>query len=259
MQSENPYSSPALPPIQASVQPPGFRKVVVRPIELFKRGYALLGDQYWLLLGIVFVGIFVGSAVPFGLLLGPMFVGIYLCFLERERGRSTEFGTLFRGFDQFVDSFVATLLFVLASFVMMIPVFIFMIALIVTPIIRAAQNGQRPPEPDIFSLLMIYPLIMLVSVIIYIPFLFAFQLIADHKLKGLQAVLLSAKAAWANLGGLIWFMFVLMGVSVILTIMCYVPAILFMPISFAALFVLYRDIFPIEGQDRPNTEPPFLA
>lgn len=255
MQSDNPYSAPTLPPIQAEIRNPDFRKVTVRPIDLFKRGYTLLGDQYWLFLGIVFIGILVGSAVPFGLLLGPMFVGIYLCFLDRERGQRVEFNTVFRGFDQFVDSLVASLILVIGSFVMMIPVFIFMIILIVAPIIRAAQNGQRPPEPDIFAFLLIYPLIMFVSLVAYIPFLFTFQLIADRKLKGWQAVKLSARAAWLNLGGIIWFLIVMMGLSVILMMMCYVPAILFMPISFAGLFVLYREVFPTEPASYSATGP----
>jgi uncharacterized membrane protein len=250
MQNENPYSSPALPTsVQTANRNPEIRKVNVNPIELFKRGYALLGDQYWLFLGIAFIAILIGSAVPFGLLMGPMLVGVFICLLHRERGQRVEFGTVFRGFDQFMDSFIATLIMVGASLLLMIPLVIFMLIMILTPIIRAAQNGQKPPEPDMLTILLMYPLIILVSVIIYVPFLFTFQLIADRKLKGSQAVMLSARAAWKNLGGIVWFLFVLMCLSILLMIMCYLPALLFMPISLASMFVLYRDIFPLEPVD----------
>ena len=74
------------------------------PIALYKRSYALLGEQYWLFFGITLVGIFLGSLVPFGILMGPMMVGIYMCFADRERGKQVEFGTLFKGFDQFANS-----------------------------------------------------------------------------------------------------------------------------------------------------------
>ncbi len=238
MHDSNPY---AVPPSQpTNFLPQDFRKVRIRPIELFKRGYALIGDQYWLFLGITFVGIIIGSMVPFAIILGPMLVGIYLCFMQRERGERVEFGTLFKGFDQFVDALVAMLVLLALSFLLIIPICIVMFVVM----LALSAGGDEGGIAGLGFLILMYPVILLVSIAIYVPFIFTFQLIADRKLKGMDAVKLSARAAMQNLGGIIVFMIVLMIVSVLLTMMCYVPGILFLPISFASIFVLYRDVFP---------------
>ena len=240
MDGDNPYSAPATTQLETD---PTIRKVSIRPIELFRRGHALLGNQYWLFFGITVVGILIGSMIPMGLIVGAMMVGIFLCFLDLERGVKVEFATVFRGFEQFVDSLVATLIMVGASLLLMLPAFVVIFALIVLPVIAAERNGVQA-EPPVALLLLIYPVIFLISFALYIPFLFTFQLIADRKLKGFQAVWLSARAAWKNLFGVAWFLFVNMFISILLAIMCYLPALFFMPISFAAIFLLYRDIFP---------------
>jgi len=172
-----------------------------------------------------------------------MMVGIYLCYIDRERGLTVEFGTLFRGFDQFKDALIATLIMIGLSFVLLIPIMIAMFVVILVPIIAAQGNAGPPPEPSIWVMLMFYPVIILVSFAVYIPFLFAFQLIADRKLTGLEAVKLSARGTFKNLGGVILYMFMIMFISIVLAMMCYVPAFFFMPISFGSMFVLYRDIY----------------
>src|SRR5205814_1287210 len=82
-----------------------FRRGVVAPVECIKEGWALIKDQYWLFLGISLVGVLIGGAVPI-VLLGPMMIGIFLCLLQRQRGEPVEFGTLFKGFEQFVQGLV---------------------------------------------------------------------------------------------------------------------------------------------------------
>src|ERR1700686_3169618 len=96
-----------------------FERGVIRPVECLKGGWELIKDQYWLFLGIVFVGIFIGSAVPI-VLIGPMMVGIYLCFFRRMRGEQVEFGDLFKGFEFFVQGLIAAV-------IQMIPMLIVMV------------------------------------------------------------------------------------------------------------------------------------
>jgi uncharacterized membrane protein len=81
------------------------------------------------------------------------------------------------------------------------------------------------------------------SLCCYLPFLFAFQLIADRNLTGMDAVKTSLQGVKANLFGLLGYSIALALVSLILTFMCVIPAYLFMPISFASMFDLYREIY----------------
>ncbi len=125
----NPYA-----PTAVNEPTPG--KVKVRPIQLLQRSFEMIRGEYWLFLGITFVGLLIGSLVPFGILLGPMMVGIFLCFVQRQQTGRTEFGTLMKGFDQFLDAFVATLIMVAASVAVMIPllvVYFVVLALFVVP------------------------------------------------------------------------------------------------------------------------------
>ena len=81
-----------------------FVKTPVRPMDCLSESWELLGDAYWLFVGITFVGIVLASLVPIGILTGPLYCGIFLCWLRRMRGKSVTFEMLFRGFDYFVES-----------------------------------------------------------------------------------------------------------------------------------------------------------
>ncbi len=215
------------------------RRVNVNPVELFKRGYALLGDQYWLFLGMSLVAILIGSLIPFGILMPPLLVGLFFALMGREQGRTIEFGTLFRGFDKFGDSLIAYLIMMAVAFVVIIPLAIIFVAAM---IMFAATNGEGDAM-FMMAMLVLYPLVLVVSVACYVPFVFTYQLIADRGLTGMEAAKMSARGAWANLGGVLWYMFVSGLISLVLMMMCYVPLIFFLPISFASAFVLYRDIY----------------
>ena len=128
MSHSNPYSPDSNPytpdPILAN-DDLMIRRVAIRPIELLSRSYALIRDQYWLFLAIVLTGVFLGAIAPMGILFGPLMVGIYLCYIQRELGQPVEFGTLFRGFEFFLNSLVALLIIAGLSLVVMFPLFIF--------------------------------------------------------------------------------------------------------------------------------------
>src|ERR1043166_1151604 len=86
-----------------------FRTGVIKPVECIKEGWALIKDQYWLFFGISLVGILIGGAVPI-VLMGPMMVGIFFCLFQKQRRQPVEFGTLFKGFDDFVQSLIVALI-----------------------------------------------------------------------------------------------------------------------------------------------------
>ena len=110
-----------------------------------KRAYRLVGDQYWMFVGVTFVGTLVASAVPFGLIAGAVAVGIYLCYIQRERGGQVEFQALFRGFDFFMESLIAFLVYFIASVLVMIPFMIAIFVMVIGPMIAAAGNAGNAP------------------------------------------------------------------------------------------------------------------
>jgi len=240
---ENPYATPNLAS-ESTEQFSGFgpRKMPIHVLEIFSRAWNLVSGQYWMLLLIIFVGIVIGSLVPMNLLLGAMVVGIYLCLMEVERGEKVEFQTLFRGFDQFVDSLIVMILITALSFLIILPITLLFLGVAFANL--PVAEDQPPGIGFFLGVFGILPFAMAAGFLIYLPFLFTFQLIADRKMGALDSIKLSCRAVWMNLGGILLFFLVLGFLSLALAMMCYLPAILFAPISTAAVWILYRDIFP---------------
>src|SRR5437762_9815266 len=115
-----------------------FNVGVIKPTECLKSGWALIKDQYWLFLGISLVGTLIGGAVPI-VLLGPMMIGIFLCLLQRQRGEPVEFGTLFKGFEQFVQGLVVAALKMVPVIIILVPYYIFLVVVMATTMPRGGN------------------------------------------------------------------------------------------------------------------------
>src|SRR3954471_15709790 len=100
---------------------PSFNPRAVQPIECFRAGWAQIKDRYWFFLGVTTVAMLLASLVPLGILMGPMMCGMYLVLFEHMRGRAVDFNLVFKGFDRFVESLIATLIQLAAIFLSMLP------------------------------------------------------------------------------------------------------------------------------------------
>lgn len=237
-----------------------FRTGVIKPVECVKEGWALIKDQYWLFLGIVFVGIFVGGAVPI-VLIGPMMVGIYMCFFRRMRGEPVDFGLLFKGFDYFAQSLIAAVIQMIPLVVVMVPAYIIMFALMMTSMPRG--GGRMDPDASSRFLitflgfeLVFITVICIVGIIVGIFFMFAFPLIADRRLSGLDATKLSIKAGKANFGGILSLLLLNLAMGIVGVLACYVGVFFLMPVSLASYAVAYRRVFPALSQNFASPPPP---
>src|SRR6266436_860480 len=236
-----------------------FRTGVIKPVECLKEGWVLIKDQYWLFLGIVFVGIFVGGAVPI-VLIGPMMVGIYMCFFRRMRGEPVDFGILFKGFDHFAQSLIAALIQMIPMVVIMVPAYIIMFALMITSLPRGGRLDPDASSRFVITFLgfelVFVVVILVVGIAVNIFFMFSFPLIADRGLSGLEAIKLSVKAGKANFGGILGLILVNVGVGILGVMACYVGVFFIMPISLASYAVAYRRVFPALSQNFPSPPPP---
>ncbi len=163
MNTDNPYNNPYTPQGELPTSTLGpkhspkdgpIRKVNVRPMELLSRSKELIGNQYGLFLGITLVGVLVGSMVPFGIVMGPMLIGIYLCFLHRQAGRQVEFGTLFKGFDQFGEGLIAYLIMIGFSIVAsMVTVGLFLVVgLAALALVAGTMDGEAATGLGIYKI-----------------------------------------------------------------------------------------------------------
>jgi hypothetical protein len=215
-----------------------------------KTGWSLIKDQYWLFLGISAVGIMIGSLGPMGILLGPMMCGIYLCLFAHLRGERVSFELLFKGFDYFAQSVIATLIQVVPVMLLLLPVYIVFFVLFMSKM--NSQRGYRRPAPiDPFDPLFVglfiaIMVVVLIGTLIGALFVFTYPLIVDRRLSALDAVKTSIRAVMANLGGVLGLMALGLLLGFAGMLLCYVGAFLVMPIGLAAWAVAYRQVFPAE-------------
>lgn len=234
-----------------------YNRKAVDPVECIKAGWELVKPQYWLFVGMTFVAFFIGSAVPFGILMGPLMCGLYLTCFARRRGEPVEFGLLFKGFDFFVPSLVATLLHALPIVAILIPTYVLFYASMVLALVA---QGDNPNPLALLGVLGTFSLIMVAVVILIIfvsvGFTFAYPLIVDRRLRGLDAVKLSFKAAMANFWrllamGLLTGLMAMVGMA-----FCYVGMYLVFPISYGAIASAYERVFGLAHATEASNLPP---
>ena len=121
---------------------------------------------------------------------------------------------------------------------------------------------MNPDESSMFVLkflgfeLVFVVVILAVSIAVNIFFMFAFPLIADRGLSGLDAVKLSIKAGKANFGGILRLTLLNAALGILGVLACYVGVFFLMPISFASYAVAYRRVFPELSQNLASPPPP---
>ena len=236
-----------------------FKRNAVEPIECIKAGFELIKSQYWLFVGITVVGVLIGSVVPLGILMGPMICGIYLALFQTKRRQPIEFGILFKGFDYFGDSLIATLLHIIPVIVIIVPAYIIFFVFYFGFIEAMSQSGGSPNPAALlgfFGLVIVFWLaVFVVLILISVVFTFAYPLIVDRRLSGIDAVKLSIRAALANFWRLLGLLLITGLLNFLGALFCYVGAFFVLPIGFAAMAAAYEQVFGL-GEVRPNVPPP---
>lgn len=232
--------------------PVEFRSGVISPMECLKEGWAAIKGQYWLIFGIVFVGLLLGNAVPV-FLWGPMMCGVYLCLLRKLRGQPVDFGLLFKGFDYFSQSLIPAALQFLPGLVMFVLYFIVLLVYATT----AAPRGYvtQAEASEYFTTMMLMYLGFIIAFIVVawgvmIFLLFPYALIVDRGLSGWDSVKTSANAGLANFPGILALLLLSLLLMFAGVLACYVGAFLTWPIALASWTVAYRRIFG----DPPQTD-----
>jgi hypothetical protein len=238
---------------------PTFRRGVIRPVQCLNEGWRLIKDQYGLFLGITIVGVLIASVVPLGILAGPMICGIYYCLFRHFRGRPVKFEMLFKGFDHFLQSLIATLLMAIPALVILVPAYIILIVSMMAnmPAPAVAAPGAPPPPPPglppgFFAAFGGFYLVMLlVIIVLQIFFFFTYPLIVDKKMSGVQAVGTSVRAAMGNFGGILGLVLLIFLLNFVGSLACCIGQFFVMPLHYAAIAVAYRQVFDSDAEEPP--------
>jgi uncharacterized membrane protein len=221
-----------------------FRTGVIRPLECFKEGWDLIKPNYWLIFAITLVGMLIAGAIPFAVAMGAMYCGIYYCVFQLMQGRKPEFGDLFKGFNYFIPALIATL-------ILIVPVVIFTIisTASVFGVMFSMTDSRGNLDPS--AIFAMYGVLIgegvvfgIISGCIHAFIMFTYPLIVEHNLSGPDAFKLSAKAAWANLGGVVGLIVWEFILGFIGYLVCGIGLYFVLPVLFAGVLVGYRRVFP---------------
>lgn len=213
-------------------------------------GWELIKNNYWMYLGIVLLAWVMISCVPIAnfFIMGPVIVGVYYVLFREMRGEPVEFGMMFKGFEKFLPAMAAGL-------IQNIPSIIFQIFQITFDLGsriamgRTGRGGRDFGDADPLDAFMgIYMVVvlgfLLFSIVWHIAFMFVMPLIAEHEIGAIEAIKLSASAAFSNVGGLI--LLIILQIFIVFAgfaALCF--GIFFvMPLLYAAMAVAYRQVFP---------------
>ena len=240
-----------------------FNRRAINPIQCLSDGYEMLKGNYGNFLGVLIIGfliIIVGSCIPLSPLLPPMICGIYLCLLAMMNRQPFNSSTLFKGFEFFGPSFVASLVVTIPIFVLS---FVMQIGLGgLSAVADTLKENKNPNPEEIIPILVavfgfvfgIYLLIIVVALVLGTLTAFVYPLIVDRKLGAIDALKLSVRAVMGNFFGVLSLM--ILGQLIILAglLFFYVGALFVAPVIFASWAIAYRRVFPLQVAAPPNAQ-----
>lgn len=236
-----------------------FHKGAIDPAGCISNGWNLVKPNYWMYFGISLLSMLMIACIPCVnvILLGPVLMGVYYVLLREMRGEQVDFGMMFKGFEKFVPTFVVGLVQSLPGIVYQIFQYTLDIGRIATEGLGNQRNTdfyQASSSTDAIAgglaLLGIVGLILFVVVNIAwtITFMFALPLLAEHDLSPMDAIKLSAKAGWGNVGGVILLIILQALVALVGVLLLCIGVFFVIPIIYAATAFAYRQVFPMIDQ-----------
>ena len=250
-----------------------FNSGAIRAGDCISSGWELIKQQYWLFFGVAFLTFVITGCIPILnlFLIGPVLGGVFIIHFVRMRQQPIDFGMMFKGFEKFVPLMVIGLIQAIPGIITQGVRFTLDMGEIMRNIMKA--RGMNIPNANLLaesshdmtdlgisvallSFLLIFGIVMLIfGIVWHITFAFAIPLIADKDIAVMDAIKLSARAGWSNIGGLILLAILNFFVMLLGVLACGIGIFFALPILYASNAVAYRQVFPDVSPQSFNTPP----
>ena len=235
--------------------------------ECVSTAWELIKRRYGLYLGVTLLTMVLATWLYCisWVLLGPIWAGIYYIVTRDLEDEPIEFGMMFKGFEKFVPLMVIGLIASIPQILYFILSMFMNVASLFIPQ-GGGRDAQFFAEPTIspqiasgmIAAIIIGAIIFLLFFIAWsVTFFFVVPLTFEYDLSPGEAIKLSARAAWANFGGLVVLaiMNTLVGLLGVLLI-CVGIFLVSVPVITIAYAVAYRQVFPRIKQQFNMAPPP---
>lgn len=232
-----------------------FYRGAIDPVGCIKNGWNLISPNYWMYLGIALLGWVMMACIPCLniILLGPVMGGIYYVLLLDMRGEPVDFGMMFKGFDKFGNTLLVGLVQAIPGIVFQILDLFFNVSNVLIQMNEIQRQGDlyQADGSNIgiaAGLTLVYYIFVgiyfIVSIIWAISFIFAIPLVMEKEISAVEALKLSARAAWSNVGGVV-LLFILLGLLMIAGFLALcIGWIFLLPLITASFAFAFRQVFP---------------
>ncbi|MBL8123042.1 MAG: hypothetical protein KIT61_11180 [Pyrinomonadaceae bacterium] len=251
---------------------PQYYKGVIDASGCLSNAWELIKPNYWMYFGIALLTYVLVACIPClnVFLMGPVMGGLYFVSLRAMRGEPVEFGMMFKGFEKFVPLMVVGL-------IQSVPGIIYQLFNITIRVgnvgldsftrsrgTRGAEFFEQAADPNIAILGGYLVAIIIVGVVLFIfsilwaiSFAFVVPIVVDNDISIGDALKLSIRASWSNVGG--WIVLaILCGLLMFVGAIALCIGMFFvLPVVWVSWAFAYRQVFPDLG---PSTtfryEPP---
>lgn len=246
---------------------PQFMPSSIESGECISNAWNMLKNNYGMYLGVSIVAYLMIACVPCVnvFIMGPIMGGVYHVILRDMRGEPVDFGMMFKGFEKFLPLMVIGLIQSIPGIIAQILQYVFQFSSSFldaqrgggsSTFFQSSGNGLAVGGGVMILLIVGGLAFMIFSFVWWAVFFFAVPLVMEYDMRPVDAIKLSASAAFSNLGGLLGLiifeaLIVLLGVLLI----CIGMFLISIPVMFLANAFAYRMVFPWTGQQF-NTAPP---
>lgn len=227
-------------------------------------------SNYGLYLGVAIVAMLMTGCIPCLnlFMMGPILGGVFYIALRDMRREPVEFGMMFKGFEKFVPLMVIGLLQAIPGVIMQILQFGVRFGQLGLGGGRHSGTGDydffQSSAPDfaiaggLLAIVIIVGIAFFVFAIVWgVAFFFAIPIAMEHEIGPVDAIKLSAQAAFSNIGGLILLMLFEGLIGLLGLVLCVVGLFFIsIPIMYVANAFAYRQVFPYFGGTTTNYDPP---
>ncbi len=256
-----------------------FQRSAIDAGGCISNGWELVKPNYWIFFGMTalfVVGSIVVSCIPlvggilFQVVLAPpLTVGIFYTLFRGMGGQPIDFGMMFKGFNKFGVAVVVGLIQAIPAIIWTVFSFALNLSSTLIQIIQQQTGrGYRTnfaPSNDaapliaggmIIVIVILGLIFLLFSIAWGITFFFALPIITENDIGAIDAIKLSARAGWSNVGGII-VLAILEGLIAFAGFLALCIGVLFvLPVIYAATAFAYRQVFPYIEQNFNIAPPP---
>ncbi len=192
---------------------------------------------------------------------GALFCGIYQALSNKVSGGVADFNDLFAGFQKWQPCLIVAVVLAAVQFIISAVTLIGGAAVGVSAFGMGMLVKDGKLNPAIFGAFFLVILVIVfftiaANIIANALTAFVYPLISERNLSGGEALMLSVKGGFANIGGLILLMILLSLIAFVGILVCCVGVLFVAPIICAAFFAAYQSVFGRTQSSFQHTPPP---